>query len=64
MRNLSGLEKEVAIRSYEHAIKILILGGCVLALVATIIQACTGWTAPHEVEKDVHDDLEDRLNGE
>ncbi|GFF85780.1 vacuolar basic amino acid transporter 1 [Aspergillus udagawae] len=61
---LSGPEKEVAIQSYEHAIKLLILGGCVLALVATIIQACTGWRAPHEVEKDVHDDLEDRLDQE
>jgi hypothetical protein len=64
VRKLSGLEKEVAIQSYEHAVKLLILGGCVLALVATIIQACTGWKAPHEVEKDVHDDLEDRLDQE
>jgi hypothetical protein len=64
VRNLRGVEKEVAIQSYEHAVKVLILGGCVLALVATIIQACTGWTAPHEVKKDVHDDLEDRLGRE
>ncbi|KAF7164152.1 hypothetical protein CNMCM5623_008842 [Aspergillus felis] len=64
VRKLSGLEKEVAIQSYEHAIKLLILGGCVLALVATIIQACTGWRAPHEVEKDVPEDLEDRLDQE
>ncbi|GIK01869.1 hypothetical protein Aspvir_005910 [Aspergillus viridinutans] len=64
VRKLSGLEKEVAIQSYEHAIKLLVFGGCVLALVATIIQACTGWRAPHEVEKDVHDDLEDRLDQE
>ncbi|KAF7158863.1 hypothetical protein CNMCM6106_005821 [Aspergillus hiratsukae] len=64
VRNLSGLEKEVAIQSYEHAVKVLILGGCVLALVATLIQACTGWTAPHGIEKDVDDDLEDRLDRE
>ncbi|GIJ88060.1 hypothetical protein Asppvi_006976 [Aspergillus pseudoviridinutans] len=64
VRKLSGLEKEVAIQSYEHAIKLLIMGGCVLALVATIIQACTGWRAPHEVEKDVHEHLEDRLDQE
>ncbi|EDP52303.1 MFS multidrug transporter, putative [Aspergillus fumigatus A1163] len=62
--NLSGLEKEVAIQSYEQAVKVLILGGCVLALVATMLQACTGWRAPHEVEKDVHGDLEDRLDRE
>ncbi|KAF4156448.1 hypothetical protein CNMCM6936_005984 [Aspergillus lentulus] len=64
VRNLSGLEKEVAIQSYEQAVRVLILGGCVLALVATIIQACTGWRAPHEVEKDVQDHLEDRLDRE
>ncbi|RHZ49831.1 putative MFS multidrug transporter [Aspergillus thermomutatus] len=64
VRNLSGLEKKVAIQSYEHAVKLLILGGCVLALIAAIIQACTGWTAPHEVEKDVRDDLEGRLDRE
>ncbi|EAW21110.1 putative MFS multidrug transporter [Aspergillus fischeri NRRL 181] len=64
VRNLSGLEKEVAIQSYEQAVKILILGGCVLALVAAMLQACTGWRAPHEVEKDVHDDVEDRLDRE
>lgn len=64
VRNLSGLEKEVAIQSYEQAVRVLILGGCVLALVATIIQACTGWRAPHEVEKDVQGDLEDRLDRE
>jgi hypothetical protein len=64
VRILSGVEKEVAIQSYEHAVKILILGGCVLAVVATMLQACTGWRAPHEVEKDVHDDLEDRLDRE
>ncbi|GFF44313.1 hypothetical protein IFM58399_07244 [Aspergillus lentulus] len=64
VRNLSGLEKEVATQSYEQAVRVLILGGCVLALVATIIQACTGWRAPHEVEKDVQDHLEDRLDRE
>ncbi|PKX88721.1 putative MFS multidrug transporter [Aspergillus novofumigatus IBT 16806] len=64
VRNLSGLEKEVAIQSYEQAVKVLILGGCVLALVATMLQACTGWRAPHEVEKVVDDDLEDRLDRE
>lgn len=40
---LTGLERSVAIESYEHAVRVLFLAGSVLALVATAFQAGTGW---------------------
>jgi hypothetical protein len=40
---LSGLERLVAIQSYEHATRMLFLAGSALALAATIFQAGTGW---------------------
>ncbi|EAW09980.1 putative MFS multidrug transporter [Aspergillus clavatus NRRL 1] len=61
---LTDTEKKVAVESYEHAIKVLILGGCVLALVSTIVQACTGWSAPLGMEKGDGDDVERSSEGE
>ncbi|KAL4990025.1 major facilitator superfamily domain-containing protein [Aspergillus falconensis] len=43
---LTGAEQEVAMQSYEHAIKMLLLGGFGIMIVAAIAQAGTGWTAP------------------
>ncbi|KAL2867329.1 putative MFS multidrug transporter [Aspergillus lucknowensis] len=46
VEQLTGVEKDVAMQSYEHAIKSLLLGGFVIMIVATIAQAGTGWTPP------------------
>ncbi|KAL4814679.1 major facilitator superfamily domain-containing protein [Aspergillus spinulosporus] len=43
---LTGAEKEVAMQSYEYAIKMLLLGGFGIMIVASIAQAGTGRTAP------------------
>ncbi|KAJ5119208.1 hypothetical protein N7448_010914 [Penicillium atrosanguineum] len=43
--NLSGLERLVAIQSYEYATRMLFLAGSALALAATVFQAGTGWRA-------------------
>ncbi|KAL4915824.1 major facilitator superfamily domain-containing protein [Aspergillus aurantiobrunneus] len=48
VRTLAGAEREVAMQSYEHAIKMLLLGGFVIMIVASIAQAGTGWTPPSE----------------
>lgn len=46
---LTGMERLVAIQSYEYAIRMLFLGGSLVALTATAFQAATGWTS--EVDK-------------
>lgn len=51
---LTGSERLVAIQSYEHAIRMLFLGGSLVALTATAFQAATGWTS----EVDRKDDPE------
>ena len=51
---LTGLERLVAMQSYEHAIRMLFLGGSLVALTATAFQAATGWTS----EVDRKDDPE------
>ncbi|KAL4895305.1 putative transporter [Aspergillus ambiguus] len=43
VKTLSGVERAVAVQSYEQAVKMLLLGSCVLALIATVAQAGTGW---------------------
>lgn len=43
---LRGVEKVVAVESYERAIKMLFLGGFVIMIFASVAQAGTGWTAP------------------
>ncbi|KAL4809889.1 major facilitator superfamily domain-containing protein [Aspergillus unguis] len=53
---LEGVEKEVAMQSYEHAIKMLLLGGFVIMLVASVAQAGTGWTAPEEEAVEAEDE--------
>ncbi|KAF7589555.1 hypothetical protein BBP40_004179 [Aspergillus hancockii] len=57
VKSLTGIERAVAVQSYEQAVKTLLLGGCVLALAATVAQAGTGWT-PYRDSGEVQDDLE------
>ncbi|KAL4784783.1 major facilitator superfamily domain-containing protein [Aspergillus varians] len=46
--SLTGAEKEVAVQSYAHAIQMLLLGGFVIMIGASIAQAGTGWAPPPE----------------
>jgi hypothetical protein len=56
--HLAGIERLVAIESYEHAVRMLFLAGSVVALGATLVQAGVGWTP--EVDKSDSDwDVED-----
>lgn len=45
---LVGVDRFVAIESYEHAIRMLFLAGSFVALIATAFQAGTGWTPEWE----------------
>lgn len=45
---LEGLEKEIAIRSYEDAIFTLFIAGAGLAILMVFVQAGTGWNSPRE----------------
>jgi hypothetical protein len=49
---LTGVERLVAIQGYEHAIRMLFLGGSLVALTATIFQAVTGWTSEVDRKSD------------
>lgn len=49
---LTGLERMVAIESYEYAVQMLFLAGSVLALVATVFQAGTGWRSKVDHERE------------
>lgn len=41
--SLTGVERTVAIEGYESAVRRLLLGGCLLTLVAGVAHAGTGW---------------------
>ncbi|KAF2627666.1 MFS general substrate transporter [Macroventuria anomochaeta] len=43
---LEGTEKTVAVGAYQDAIKALFYAATGLAIVVTLVQACTGWTSP------------------
>ncbi|KAJ5220382.1 MFS multidrug transporter [Penicillium chermesinum] len=45
---LEGVKHLVAIQSYEQAIRALFWAGGGLTVLATVLQAGTGWTAPYE----------------
>lgn len=49
-KRLTGVERAVAVQSYEQAVKTLLLGACVLAIAAAAAQAGTGWK-PYKSEK-------------
>jgi hypothetical protein len=63
VKSLAGIERAVAVQSYEQAVKTLLLGSCVLALAATVAQAGTGWTPSHNNGK-VREDLENNIERE
>lgn len=48
INRLVGIERFIAIESYEHAVRMLFLAGSAVALVATVFQAGTGWTPEWE----------------
>jgi hypothetical protein len=43
---LEGAEKDIAVGAYQDAIKALFFAATGLAIVVTLVQACTGWTQP------------------
>lgn len=49
--HLNGVEKHVAIQSYEHALRMLFLAGSAVALISTLFQAGTGWIPEHASHK-------------
>lgn len=51
--SLTGAERAVAMNSYEGAIRTLFLAGTILTILATLLQACTGWRAPDMPVKEV-----------
>jgi hypothetical protein len=52
--DLEGLEQEVSIASYEHAVQLLFLASGVVALIATVVQAGAGW-APEGIGQEIGD---------
>lgn len=46
--SLQGVDKEIAIESYVHALTSLFTAGSIICIVAVALQAGTGWTAPKE----------------
>ncbi|KKK14409.1 hypothetical protein P175DRAFT_0456321 [Aspergillus ochraceoroseus IBT 24754] len=56
IRKLDSVDREVAMESYERAIKMLLLGGFVIILLATVAQAGTGWTPPQEEDNSVEEE--------
>jgi predicted MFS family arabinose efflux permease len=59
VKGLVGTEKEVAVDGYTTAVKTLFVSGSMLALIVTVVQAGTGWTAPDrgaEADEDVEED--------
>lgn len=50
VQRLVGVEREVALMSYQTALKTIYLAGGVLALVMLLVQSGVGWTAPEAVK--------------
>ena len=46
--SLQGVDKEIAVESYVHALTALFTAGGVFCVAAVALQAGTGWTAPKE----------------
>jgi len=59
---LGGVERQVAIESYEDAIRYLFVFGGGLALVAMLLQAGAGWSAPNQ-KKLVDDEEQNGVDG-
>ncbi|PSK55767.1 hypothetical protein B9Z65_4645 [Elsinoe australis] len=52
VRDLTGVEKDIAVEGYTVALKALWLGAAVLAAIIILLQAGTGWTAPVEAKEE------------
>ncbi|KAJ5475708.1 hypothetical protein N7539_007995 [Penicillium diatomitis] len=50
--SLTGTERLIAIQGYEHAIRMLFMGGSLVALAATAFQAATGWVPEVDKKRD------------
>ncbi|OXV07782.1 hypothetical protein Egran_04454 [Elaphomyces granulatus] len=55
---LTGIRKPIAVEAYEDATTTLFLAGCALTVVATAIQAGTGWNSPNNVTKNNIENLD------
>ena len=53
VRQLEGVDKEVAIKGYEDALRVLFLAGAGLAVLMVFVQAGTGWRKPNDEEGSV-----------
>jgi len=51
VEHLEGVEKDVAIRGYEDALRTLFLAGAGLAAMMVFVQAGTGWKAAEEPDE-------------
>jgi MFS family permease len=59
--SLEGLQKEVAVKGYEEALKMLFLSGAGLAALMIFVQAGTGWRAAgEEIPEAVNESEEER----
>ncbi|KAF2820619.1 MFS general substrate transporter [Ophiobolus disseminans] len=62
VNKLEGVEKTIAVASYEDAFKALFLSAAALSAAMVILQACTGWKAPAKVDEQRLD--EEEVEGE
>ncbi|OAP64614.1 hypothetical protein AYL99_00586 [Fonsecaea erecta] len=50
VQRLTGVDREVALLGYEHALRTIYMAGGAWALCMLLVQAGTGWTAPEAVK--------------
>ena len=61
---LEGVQKEVAVKGYEEALKLLFLSGAGLAALMIFVQAGTGWKAAGEESTQADNEPEEEREGE
>lgn len=65
--SLEGVQKEIAVKGYEEALKLLFLSGAGLAALMVFLQAGTGWKAareePVETGNEPEEEREELLDG-
>ena len=59
VKTLKGVEKRIAVQSYEIGLKQLFVAGAGLAVIMVIVQAATGWTSG-DTGKEVVEDRRDQ----
>ena len=59
---LTGVEKEIAVQGYEHAVKRLFLVGGIMAFLMIFVQAGTGWRPFEEIMKAEEEEEETLLH--